>query len=65
MNNNKELTALNEHLEWLQKELQKVIDEGESESWVFAYRLSIKNAKSIIEKYKEVTNETIHTRTND
>jgi hypothetical protein len=57
MNNNQELTALNEHLEWLQKELQKVIDEGQSQSWVFAYRLAIKNAKSIIEKYKEVTNE--------
>ena len=47
-----ELTALNEHLEWLKKELQRVIEDGESESWVYAYKRAIKNAESLIEKYK-------------
>ena len=46
-----ELTALNAHLKWLKKELQRVIDDGESESWVYAYKRAIKNAESLIEKY--------------
>ena len=52
MSNNKQTTALNEHLEWLKKELQTVIDDGESIIWIYAYQLAIKNAESIIKKYK-------------
>lgn len=52
MSNNKQTTIINEHLEWLKKELKRVIDDGESESWVYAYKRAIKNAESLIEKYK-------------
>lgn len=52
MSNNKETTALNQHLKWLKKELKRVIDDGESESWVYAYKIAIKNAESLIEKYE-------------
>ena len=53
MSNNKKTTALNEHLEWLKKELKRVIDDGESESWVYAYKRAIKNAKSMLENEKK------------
>jgi hypothetical protein len=53
MSNNKQTTALNEHLKWLKKELQTVIDDGESITWIYAYQLAIKNAESLIEKEKK------------
>lgn len=53
MSNNKQTTALNQHLKWLKKELKRVIDDGESESWVYAYKRAIKNAESMLEKEKK------------
>ena len=52
MSNNKQTTALDDHLIWLRKQLQNAIDDGESESWVYAYQRAIKNAESLIEKYE-------------
>ena len=52
MSNNKQTTALNQHLKWLKEQLQQCIDEGYSESWIFAYQRAIKNAESLIEKYE-------------
>lgn len=52
MSNNKQTTALDDHLIWLRKQLQNAIDDGESESWVYAYKRAIKNAESLIEKYE-------------
>lgn len=51
MSNSKQTTALNEHLEWLKEQLQQGIDDGYSETWIFAYQIAIKNAESLIEKY--------------
>ncbi len=51
MSNDKQTTALNEHLEWLKERLQQGIDDGYSETWIFAYQIAIKNAESLIEKY--------------
>ena len=53
MSNNKQTTALNQHLKWLKKELKRVIDDGESLTWIYAYQLAIKNAESLIEKEKK------------
>jgi hypothetical protein len=53
MSNNKQTTALNQHLKWLKKELKRVIDDGESLTCIYAYQLAIKNAESLIEKEKK------------
>ena len=53
MSNNKQTTALNEHLEWLKEQLQQGIDDGYSETWIFAYQIAIKHAESLIEKEKK------------
>lgn len=51
--NDQQQSSLAEHLEWLKQELQRVIDDGESESWVYAYQRAIKNAESLIKKYND------------
>jgi hypothetical protein len=51
MSNDKQLNALSQHLEWLKEQLQQGIDDGYSETWIFAYQIAIKNAESLIEKY--------------
>ena len=51
MSNNKQLTAMQEHLDWLKEQLQQCIDDGYSESWIYAYQRAITNAESIIKKY--------------
>ena len=53
MSNNKQTTALNEHLEWLKEQLQHGIDNDYSGTWIFAYQIAIKNAESLIEKEKK------------
>jgi len=44
---------MQEHIAWLKKQLQQCIDDGYSESWVYAYQLAIDNAESMLEKEKE------------
>ena len=50
MTNNKQQTAMQEHIAWLKKQLQECIDEGYSESWIYAYQLAIDNAESMLEE---------------
>ena len=50
MSNNKQTTALNQHLKWLKKELKRVIDDGESLTCIYAYQLAIKNAEKMLKK---------------
>jgi hypothetical protein len=53
MTNNKQQTAVQEHIAWLKEQLQECIDEGYSESWISAYKLSIKHAEIMLESEKE------------
>ena len=53
MTNNKQQTALQEHIEWLKEQLQQCIDEGYSSSWIYAYELAIDNAESMLKKEQE------------
>ena len=53
MTNNKQQTALQEHITWLKKQLQHCIDGGYSESWIYTYQLVIDNAESMLEIEKE------------
>jgi hypothetical protein len=54
MTNNKQQTALQEHIEWLKKQLQQCIDDGYSSSWIYAYQLAIDNAESMLKKEKQI-----------
>jgi hypothetical protein len=53
MTNNKQQTAVQEHIEWLKEQLQQCIDDGYSSSWIYAYKLAISNAESMLEKEKK------------
>ena len=53
MTNNKQQTAVQEHIEWLKEQLQGCIDDGESESWIFAYKRAIKHGVIMLEKEKK------------
>ena len=53
MTNNKQQTAVQEHIAWLKEQLQECIDKGESESWIFAYKRAIKHAESMLNKEQE------------
>ena len=50
MTNNKQQTAVQEHIAWLKEQLQECINEGYSESWIYAYQLAIDNAESMLEE---------------
>jgi hypothetical protein len=50
MENNKQQTAMQEHIAWLKEQLQEYIDEGYSESWIFAYKRAIRHAESMLEE---------------
>jgi hypothetical protein len=50
MANNKQQTAMQEHIAWLKEQLQQCIDDGYSESWIYAYQLAIDNAESMLEE---------------
>lgn len=41
---------MQEHIAWLKEQLQECIDEGYSESWIYAYQLAIDNAESMLEE---------------
>ena len=43
-------TAMQEHIDWLKKQIQKCIDEGYS---VIPYQLSLKHAESKLSKERE------------
>jgi hypothetical protein len=53
MTNNKQQTAVQEHITWLKEQLQECIDDGESESWIFAYKRAIKHGVIMLEKEKK------------
>jgi len=53
MTNNKQQTAVQEHIEWLKEQLQQCIDDGYSSSWIYAYKLAIDNAESLLKKEQE------------
>jgi hypothetical protein len=53
MTNNKQQTAVQEHIAWLKKQLQQCIDDGDSESWIFAYQRAIKHGVIMLEKEKK------------
>ena len=53
MENNKQQTAVQEHIAWLKEQLQQCIDEGYSSSWIYAYELAIDNAESLLKKEQE------------
>ena len=50
MEKDKQQTAMQEHIAWLKKQLQQCIDDGYSESWIYAYQLAIDNAESMLDK---------------
>jgi len=50
MTNNKQQTAMQEHIAWLKEQLQQCIDDGYSSSWIYAYQLAIDNAESMLKK---------------
>jgi len=53
MTNNKQQTAVQEHITWLKEQLQQCIDDGYSSSWIYAYQLAIDNAESMLKKEQE------------
>jgi len=53
MTNNKQQTAVQEHIAWLKEQLQQCIDDGYSSSWIYAYKLAIDNAEIMLESEKE------------
>ena len=53
MSNNKQQTAVQEHIARLKEQLQQCIDDGFSESWIFAYKRAIKHAESMLKKEQE------------
>ena len=53
MTKNKQQTALQDHITWLKEQLQQCIDDGYSSSWIYAYKLAIGNAESMLEKEKK------------
>jgi len=53
MTNNKQQTAVQEHIAWLKEQLQQCIDDGYSSSWIYAYKLAIDNAEIMLEKEKK------------
>jgi len=52
MTNNKQQTAMQEHIAWLKQQLQQCIDDGYSSSWIYAYQLAIDNAESMLDVEK-------------
>jgi len=45
---NKQQTPMQQHIEWLNHQLQQCIQDGDSESWIFAYNRSIKHAEAML-----------------
>lgn len=46
-------TAMQEHIDWLKKQLKDCEDEGFSVSYINAYKLSLKHAESKLSKERE------------
>jgi hypothetical protein len=59
MTNNKQQTAVQEHIAWLKEQLQECIDEGYSESWISAYKLAIKHAELMLDVEKKQIKEAV------
>jgi hypothetical protein len=59
MTNNKQQTAVQEHIEWLKEQLQQCIDDGYSSSWIYAYQLAIDNAESMLDVEKKQIKEAV------
>ena len=53
MTNNKQQTAVQEHITWLKEQLQECIDEGYSDGWISAYKLAIKHAELMLEDERQ------------
>ena len=53
MSNNKQQTAVQEHIAWLKEQLQECIDEGYSDGWISAYKLAIKHAELMLEDERQ------------
>jgi len=56
---NKQQTAMQEHIAWLKKQLQQCIDDGYSSSWIYAYQLAIDNAESMLDVEKKQIKEAV------
>ena len=54
MTNNKQQTAMQEHITWLKEQLQECIDGSYSDGWISAYKLAIKHAELMLEKEKQI-----------
>jgi hypothetical protein len=59
MVNNKQQTAVQEHIEWLKEQLQQCIDDGYSSSWIYAYQLAIGNAELMLDVEKKQIKEAV------
>ncbi len=59
MTNNKQQTAVQEHIAWLKEQLQQCIDDGYSSSWIYAYQLAIDNAESMLDVEKKQIKEAV------
>jgi RNase P protein component len=59
MENNKELTAMQEHIAWLKKQIQECIDNGDSISWIYAYEVAIKHAEIMLDVEKKKIKEAV------
>jgi hypothetical protein len=53
MTNNKQQTAVQEHIAWLKEQLQECIDEGYSDGWISAYKLAMKHAELMLEDERQ------------
>ena len=50
MSNNKQQTAVQEHITWLKEQLKECIDGSYSDGWISAYKLAIKHAELMLEE---------------
>jgi hypothetical protein len=53
MTNNKQQTAVQEHIIWLKEQLQEYIDGSYSDGWISAYKLAIKHAELMLEEERQ------------
>ena len=59
MTNNKQQTAVQEHIAWLKEQLQECIDGSYSDGWISAYKLAIKHAELMLAGEKNQIKEAV------
>ena len=59
MTNNKQQTAVEEHITWLKEQLKECIDGSYSDGWISAYKLAIKHAEIMLDVEKKKIKEAV------